>query len=373
MSAKVRCDDRRKLLFLDIYYRGHRHKIYSQLSDTTKNRQVLKAKAEQIDREIFLGTFDPVKHFPERERHQPLSFRVVAEEWLRKKANEVAPLTLRWYLETVEGRILPFWGSKLLEKLKPVMFDDFKAGLLQDKLAPRTVNVILMRLREILRMAHDRGHTKENLARWVVLVKNDRSNVAPFSFEEKAAFLEVLSLRWRPYFVVAFGTGLRPSEQIALKWEALDWEQGKILVREGWRHGQNTKLKTAAAFREVDILPAVKRALEEQRMIAGGSELVFPSRRGKHLNLGNLRRRVWYPALAKAGLKDRDLYNTRHSFATHALASGEDPGWVAKMLGHTTLTMLMTRYYRYIPNLTRHDGKLLAERLERGGEAKPDA
>jgi integrase len=54
------------------------------------------------------------------------------------------------------------------------------------------------------------------------------------------------------------------------------------------------------------------------------------------MNLRNLRRRVWVPALAKARLKRRDLYNTRHTFATHALASGEDPGWVAKMLGHTT-------------------------------------
>jgi len=84
--------------------------------------------------------------------------------------------------------------------------------------------------------------------------------------------------------------------------------------------------------------------LEAQRVVAGGSELVFPNRFGKHINLRNLRRRVWRPALAKAGLKRRDLYNTRHTFATHALASGEDPGWVARMLGHTTLTMLMTRY-----------------------------
>ena len=76
-------------------------------------------------------------------------------------------------------------------------------------------------------------------------------------------------------------------------------------------------------------------------------------------------RRPWYPALANAKLRHRDLYNTRHTFATHALASGEDPGWVAKMLGHTTLTMLMTRYYRYVPNLTRQDGKLLAANLER--------
>ena len=55
----------------------------------------------------------------------------------------------------------------------------------------------------------------------------------------------------------------------------------------------------------------------------------------------------------------------RHTFATHALASGEDPGWVAQMLGHTTLTMLMTRYYRYVPNLTRRDGMLFDRQLAR--------
>jgi integrase len=114
-----------------------------------------------------------------------------------------------------------------------------------------------------------------------------------------------------------------------------------------------------------DILPPVRRALNQQRLIAGGSALVFPNPRGGHVNVDNLRRRVWYTALDNAGLKRRDLYNTRHTFATHALASGEDPGWVAKMLGHTTLLMLMTRYYRYIPNLTRQDGSLLARQLGR--------
>ncbi len=60
-----------------------------------------------------------------------------------------------------------------------------------------------------------------------------------------------------------------------------------------------------------------------------------------------------------------DLYNTRHTFATHALASGEDPGWVAKMLGHTTLQMIFTTYYRYLPNLVRRDGMMLAKQLAR--------
>jgi integrase len=166
---------------------------------------------------------------------------------------------------------------------------------------------------------------------------------------------------------VAFGTGLRPSEQIGLKQERIDWDRNVLEIREGWRAGQRTRLKTAAANREVDILPAVRRALEEQRRIAGASELVFPNRFGSPINLHNLRARVWYPTLAKASLRRRDLYNTRHIFATHALASGEDPGWVAKLLGHTTLTMLMTRYYRYVPNLVRQDGALLARRLEERG------
>jgi integrase len=150
-----------------------------------------------------------------------------------------------------------------------------------------------------------------------------------------------------------------------LAWDRVDLGRGKIEVREGWRQGQRTALKTAAANRDVDILPAVRKALERQRLIAGRTELVFPNRRGRHLSIGNIRRRVWYPTLKKAGLKPRDLYNARHTFATHALASGEDPGWVAKMFGHTTLSMLVTRYYRYVPNLVRRDGSLLAKQLGR--------
>ena len=61
----------------------------------------------------------------------------------------------------------------------------------------------------------------------------------------------------------------------------------------------------------------------------------------------------------------RDFYTTRHTFATHALAAGEDSGWVAKMLGHTTLQMIFTTYYRHLPNLVRRDGTLLAKRLGR--------
>ena len=65
------------------------------------------------------------------------------------------------------------------------------------------------------------------------------------------------------------------------------------------------------------------------------------------------------------------MYQTRHSFASNALAAGEPPSWVAAMLGHTTPEMLFTVYARYIPNRTRHDGTALLARMTADQPAAP--
>src|SRR3546814_7077440 len=38
------------------------------------------------------------------------------------------------------------------------------------------------------------------------------------------------------------------------------------------------------------------------------------------------------------------------------LASGENPEWIARLMGHTNTQMLFTVYSRFVPNLTRQDG-----------------
>ena len=72
--------------------------------------------------------------------------------------------------------------------------------------------------------------------------------------------------------------------------------------------------------------------------------------------MNNLRKRVWYPAIAAAGLRRRTMYQTRHTFASLMLSHGEDPLWVARMLGHAGLEMIFKHYGKYIRNRSRKDG-----------------
>ncbi|WP_237360739.1 hypothetical protein [Vibrio marisflavi] len=74
------------------------------------------------------------------------------------------------------------------------------------------------------------------------------------------------------------------------------------------------------------------------------------------MNYDVVSRNVWYPTIEKAQLRPRNPYQTRHTYATLLLASGEAPEWIANQMGHTTTTMLFRVYSRYVPNLTRKDG-----------------
>ncbi|PYN20473.1 MAG: integrase, partial [Candidatus Rokuibacteriota bacterium] len=134
--------------------------------------------------------------------------------------------------------------------------------------------------------------------------------------------------------------------------------------------GGRGRTKTEASKRYVEMVPMVQHALREQQAASQlRSTYIFPSRIGGPLNITNLRERVWKPALRRAGLRYRTMYQTRHTFATLALQSSEQIGWVSKQLGHTSDEMVIRHYAKFIPNLTRQDGSALAKVMQEQGLA----
>ncbi len=91
-------------------------------------------------------------------------------------------------------------------------------------------------------------------------------------------------------------------------------------------------------------------ALKAQKEICDSvmGEYFFCTTTGKRINASHLRTRVWIPAFEKAGLQIREMLQTRHSFATNALSCGENPLWIAKVMGHRDTEMIIKVYGKYI-------------------------
>ena len=239
-------------------------------------------------------------------------------------------------------------------------------------LSPRRQNIILLRVRQVLDLAFERGYMDKNPHAWITLQEEELPEIDPLSVEERRVFLEALpDKRWRTYFVVAFDTGMRPSEQLGLEWPHIDFKRKRIFIRQGMVRGTLTLLKTKKSRRDVDMLPTVEAALQEQPR---DSRYVFSNAVGGPLDLTNIRKRIWYPTLKRAGLwpedpgqQARDLYQTRHTFASIMLYVGEDPAWIARMMGHTTTRMLYERYGKFIKNRARQDGSAYLEALKQEG------
>ena len=95
----------------------------------------------------------------------------------------------------------------------------------------------------------------------------------------------------------------------------------------------------------------------------GRSDYVFLNQYGRPLISDSVNFHVWKKGLKKAGLSERTLYQTRHTFATLMLDAGELPGWVQGMMGHESLQMIHDRYYSHIKNYQRDDGSAFMEKV----------
>jgi integrase len=149
---------------------------------------------------------------------------------------------------------------------------------------------------------------------------------------------------------------------MALEWGDIDYQRDLIYVRRQYVRGQLKILKTRHSKRRLTMLPPVKEALLTLTQQKEG--LVFPNKLGSYLDLANIRNRIWYPTFRAIGLDPREMYQTRHSFASVMLEAGESPAWVKEMLGHTSLRMVFERYGTYIRYRTRQDGSAYVQALK---------
>jgi integrase len=113
----------------------------------------------------------------------------------------------------------------------------------------------------------------------------------------------------------------------------------------------------------VQLLQPALDALLDQRQHTQlrGEEVFMNPRTGEPWEHdGPIRKTAWQPTLRKAEVRYRYPYQTRHTFASTLLSAGENPVWVASMMGHKDWAMIIKVYGRWIPSVAPDAGNKVA-------------
>jgi integrase len=322
---------------------------------TTSVTEARKLRDEYYKQMLVYG------HIAEEKTNSVPEFGSLAQTWFKLKKDRLKKSTIRDYRNCLNNFILPTFGNIPIDQITYLDIETFISDLgCSNK---RAINMLIP-MRNVFRLALKSGFIEKNPMDLLDPIKPEKADTDPFSMEEVKAIIENIDPNYKNFMIVAFFTGMRFGEMSALKWRNVDFKLGVIKVRETLVENEEGPPKTEGSRRDIKMLPPAVNALRDQRKATlGKSDYVFLNRYGRPIQSGPLNKRIWSKVLKKTGIKYRAVMQTRHTFATLMLDGFESPGWVAKMMGHTSLKMIYEHYYSYIKNYQSEDGQKFIERV----------
>jgi integrase len=264
--------------------------------------------------------------------------------------------------QTLERTLLPRFGAMPLTAITNDELRSFLAEQMARKTrrgaapAPGTLNSYLRIVSRTLRLAFEAGR----LPAMPKIPYVTEAKVQPvdeslyLGFEELPALLDAAA-PWpetRRLLLVGAKTGLRIGEILALRWDAIDFAAGQLMVRWTLVRGEDGWVEEkpkSGHDRAVSLGPSALAALREQRHLRG--PYVFCKEDGGQMNYDEadtcLERvvRAAGPAMAKV----KGFHILRHTAASHLVMSGVPLETVQVILGHEDLKT--TQRYRHLaPN-----------------------
>ena len=308
--------------------------------------------------------------------------RMTLGEWLDRWLEErVAPSvresTLESYRYHIRHHIKPRLGSKPIGKITA---DDVQklyrevqnCGRIQEDpvwghaLSGSTVR----RLHGVFHLAMDaavRAHLiPKNPTEGVTLPKKETVPKQVLNDAQLERFMKEVQNDpiWHDFFYTELTTGLRQGEICGLMWSDFDEAHGTLSVRRTLHIQKGGRLvagetKTGTGKRTITLPPSTAGLLA-QRKKSSYSQWIFPNPlRPEQPANPNAAYNHLKTLLKRAGLPSIRFHDLRHTFATHALASGVDAKTLSGILGHTQASFTLDTYTHVTGDMQRQAAQVM--------------
>jgi len=248
-------------------------------------------------------------------------------------------------------------GEKTLAELTTADVIKFRDDMRNAEAGIVTTRRVLGTLSRTLKHGIETNKVGVNVAKGVrVIGKRDEGSerVTPPS---KMALAAIINLAQAPIDLrirFAAATGLRASEQWALRWAHIDMENGHVSVETRVdAYGEFDTTKSEAGRRTVPIGKAMIDQLKAWKATSkhnGFDDFVFTDSRGGFIRHTNFMKRDWKPLIAKTNAPDIGWHALRHYAISTWIEAGLSPKAVQTLAGHASYAITMNRYGHLFPS-----------------------
>jgi integrase len=322
--------------------------------------------------------------------------KMALSEWLDRwldeyMAESVRPSTLQGYRRYADHYIKPLLGEKQISKITSedvqTMYGHLKAkGRLREhpqyghQLSDTTIRSIHSMFHLAMSKAEEEHLIAKNPTAGVAVPKPAPPPMQVLTDAELDIFLAAIQEDsvWYDFFYTELTTGLRRGEICGLMWQDFDAKNGVLHVRRTVHACKGGGLvtgetKTRNGKRDI-TLPASTAQLLRERKQGSYSQWIFPDPlRPERPTRPNGAYTHMKTLLKKAGLPNIRFHDLRHTFATHALASGVDAKTLSGILGHSKASFTLDTYTHVTGDMQKRAAEIVGDFMTDilGKELKP--
>ena len=305
------------------------------------------------------------------------------DRWLEEyAAPSVRPSTLEGYRGYIDRNIKPYLGDKPVgkvtrEDVQKLYRELQKNGRkeLHPEYGYQLSGATIRRIHGVFHQAMDAAVQENLIARnpteGITLPKKKTAPKQILNDSQLERFMEVIreDSVWYDFFYTELTTGLRQGEICGLMWSDFDEAHGTLAIRRTLHAQKGGRLvagetKTGTGKRTITLPPSTAQLLS-QRKKRSYSQWIFPNplRPEQPASPGSAYNHL-KTLLKRAGLPSIRFHDLRHTFATHALASGVDAKTLSGILGHTQASFTLDTYTHVTGDMQKRASEIVGGFME---------